>query len=121
MSQLDLAYEARTTTRHLSFRETGRSRPGRDLVLRLTEVLAVPVRDRNDPLQAVGLPLAYPAWALFPGVVGLTSEQFVDPWFGPGPLADRIVTRAEGRGGSLIEPVWSAAGASADAAAASAS
>lgn len=59
MSQLALASAAGTTGRHLSFLETGRSRPGRDLVLRLAEVLTVPLPSRNDLLAAAGLPAQY--------------------------------------------------------------
>jgi transcriptional regulator with XRE-family HTH domain len=59
MSQLALASAAGTTGRHLSFLETGRSRPGPDLVLRLAEVLAVPLPDRNDLLVAAGLPAQF--------------------------------------------------------------
>lgn len=61
MSQLDLAVAAGTTPRHVSFVETGRSRPGTDLVLRLADALALPVRERNDLLTAAGLPAAYPS------------------------------------------------------------
>jgi transcriptional regulator with XRE-family HTH domain len=64
MSQLDLALAAGTTPRHVSFVETGRSRPGTDLVLRLADVLAVPVRERNALLAAAGLPPAYPEHTL---------------------------------------------------------
>ena len=59
MSQLALASAAGTTGRHLSFLETGRSRPGRDLVLRLAEVLAVPLPGRNELLAAAGLPAQF--------------------------------------------------------------
>ena len=59
MSQLALASAAGTTGRHLSFLETGRSRPGPELVLRLAEVLAVPLQDRNDLLVAAGLPARF--------------------------------------------------------------
>ena len=54
MSQLDLALEAGVSARHLSFLETGRSRPSRDMVLRLCEELSVPLRDRNGLLLAAG-------------------------------------------------------------------
>lgn len=60
MSQLDLAAAAGTTTRHVSFLETGRSRPGQELVLRLATALDVPIRERNALLCAAGLPPAYP-------------------------------------------------------------
>ena len=58
-SQLALAAEAGTTPRHVSFLETGRSRPGSDIVLRLAQVLDVPLRERNRLLVAAGLPPAY--------------------------------------------------------------
>ena len=59
LSQLDLALEAGVSTRHLSFLETGRSKPSRDMVLRLAEELAVPLRDRNRLLLAAGFAPAY--------------------------------------------------------------
>jgi transcriptional regulator with XRE-family HTH domain len=52
---LALAQETGTTTRHLSYIENGRSRPGRDLVLRLAEALDLPLRGRNELLAAAGL------------------------------------------------------------------
>ena len=54
LSQLDLAQEARISTRHLSFVETGRSVPSREMVLRLAERLNVPLRERNALLVAAG-------------------------------------------------------------------
>jgi transcriptional regulator with XRE-family HTH domain len=54
MSQLELASEAEISTRHLSFVETGRSAPSREMVLRLAERLAVPLRERNALLVAAG-------------------------------------------------------------------
>ena len=59
MSQLDLAVEAGVSARHLSFLETGRSRPSRDMVLRLCDELEVPLRDRNRLLLAAGFAPAY--------------------------------------------------------------
>jgi transcriptional regulator with XRE-family HTH domain len=53
-SQLDLACDARISTRHLSFIETGRSLPSRDMLLRLAEHLDVPLRSRNELLLAAG-------------------------------------------------------------------
>lgn len=47
VSQLELAARAGTTPRHVSFIETGRSRPGRELVLRLAAALDIPIRERN--------------------------------------------------------------------------
>jgi transcriptional regulator with XRE-family HTH domain len=54
LSQLDLAQEAEISTRHLSFVETGRSVPSREMVLRLAERLDVPLRERNALLMAAG-------------------------------------------------------------------
>jgi transcriptional regulator with XRE-family HTH domain len=54
LSQLDLANLSGVTTRHLSFVETGRSRPSREMVLHLAEHLEVPLRDRNQLLVAAG-------------------------------------------------------------------
>lgn len=53
-SQLDLALEADISARHLSFIETGRSNPSRDMVLRLAGELDVPLRERNAMLLAAG-------------------------------------------------------------------
>ncbi|WP_061496093.1 helix-turn-helix domain-containing protein [Ramlibacter tataouinensis] len=54
LSQLDLAQQADISTRHLSFVETGRSVPSREMVLRLAERLEVPLRERNALLVAAG-------------------------------------------------------------------
>jgi transcriptional regulator with XRE-family HTH domain len=54
LSQLDLASEAEISTRHLSFLETGRSQPSREMLLRLAEQLGVPLRERNVLLTAAG-------------------------------------------------------------------
>ncbi len=54
MSQMDLALDAEISTRRLSFLETGRARPSREMVLLLAEQLEVPLRDRNVILVAAG-------------------------------------------------------------------
>jgi transcriptional regulator with XRE-family HTH domain len=54
MSQLDLALEADISSRHLSFIETGRSKPTRSMVLRIAEHLDMPLRERNGMLLAAG-------------------------------------------------------------------
>src|SRR3954453_23019567 len=59
LSQLDLAVNAEVSTRHLSFVETGRSKPSRELLLNLPEHLAVPLRERNALLLAAGNAPAY--------------------------------------------------------------
>lgn len=60
MSQMALALEAEISTRHLSFVESGRSRPSRDMVLHLADRLEVPLRARNALLLAAGHAPAYP-------------------------------------------------------------
>jgi transcriptional regulator with XRE-family HTH domain len=60
LSQLDLAVRAQTTQRHVSFLESGRSTPGRAMVIRLAESLDLPLRERNDLLLAAGFAAAYP-------------------------------------------------------------
>jgi transcriptional regulator with XRE-family HTH domain len=59
LSQLDLAVEAEISTRHLSFIETGRAQPSREMVLLLARALDVPLRDRNDLLTAAGYAPVY--------------------------------------------------------------
>jgi len=60
LSQLELALKAGTTQRHLSFIESGRSVPGREMVIRLTESLGLPLRERNELLLQAGYAPAYP-------------------------------------------------------------
>lgn len=60
LSQLDLAVQADISTRHLSFVETGRSRPTSDMILRLAGELDVPLRERNRLLLAGGYAPFYP-------------------------------------------------------------
>ncbi|MEU9896295.1 helix-turn-helix transcriptional regulator [Streptomyces phaeochromogenes] len=60
VSQLELALRADSSARHISFVETGRSRPSEEMVLRLAEHLDVPVRDRNALLLAAGYAPRYP-------------------------------------------------------------
>ncbi len=59
LTQLDLAGDAEISTRHLSFLETGRAQPSRDMVLRLAERLEVPLRERNAMLLAAGYAPTY--------------------------------------------------------------
>src|SRR5947209_15326797 len=54
LSQLDLALEAEISTKHLSFLETGRAQPSREMVLHLAERLDVPLRERNILLMSAG-------------------------------------------------------------------
>src|SRR3954452_20894424 len=59
LSQLELALDAGVSTRHLSFVETGRSRPSEQMVLHLAEQLEVALRERNDLLLAAGYAPVY--------------------------------------------------------------
>jgi transcriptional regulator with XRE-family HTH domain len=59
LSQLELALDADVSSRHVSFLETGRARPSREMVLHLAEHLEVPLRDRNALLLAAGYAPVY--------------------------------------------------------------
>src|SRR3982751_574137 len=59
MSQLDLAGEAEISQRHLSFLESGRAAPSRDMVIRLSERLDIPLRQRNRLLLSAGFAPSY--------------------------------------------------------------
>lgn len=67
MSQLDLAMSADVSARHVSFLETGRAQPSREMVLRLCATLSVPLRDQNALLAAAGHGPEFPE----PGIAGL--------------------------------------------------
>jgi transcriptional regulator with XRE-family HTH domain len=69
VSQLALAGKIGSTSRHVSFLETGRSRPSAAMVLRLGEALDVPLRERNQMLHAAGLAARFPEASL--GSAGL--------------------------------------------------
>src|SRR5262249_35854328 len=75
VSQLELALRAGTTQRHVSFIESGRSVPGRAMVVRLAESLEVPLRERNALLLTAGDAPAYP------------ETRFDDPPLRPGRSA----------------------------------
>ena len=64
LSQLDLAHRTGVSSRHLSFVETGRSRPSSDMILRLCDQLAVPLREQNRCLLAAGFAPAHPEHGL---------------------------------------------------------
>ena len=63
LSQLDLALEAQVSARHISFLETGRARPSADMVLRLSDALALPLAARNQLLGHAGFAPRHPARA----------------------------------------------------------
>ena len=93
LSQLELAIRADVSQRYLSFIETGRSRPRRDVVHKVAEALEVPIRDRNILLEAAGLAPSYPevplsdgAAAPFRNVIGKMLESH-EPY--PGYVINR--------------------------------
>ena len=95
MSQLDLSVEADVSTRHLSFVETGRSKPSRELVLHLAEHLDVPLRDRNALLLAAGYA---PAFA---------QRELDDPEMGPvRDVLDRLLRGHEPYPAIVVDRHW---------------
>ncbi|CAM5627902.1 transcriptional regulator [Streptomyces avidinii] len=74
ISQLELAGRADSSSRHISFVETGRSRPSEEMVLRLAEHLDVPVRDRNALLLAAGYAPKYAHTPLDDPAMGVLRE-----------------------------------------------
>ncbi len=79
ISQLDLAIRAEVSARHLSFVETGRSRPTPAMILRLTEQLEVPLRERNTLLLAGGYAPAYPEHGLDEPELRHRAQALGDP------------------------------------------
>ena len=77
LSQLDLALEAEISTKHLSFVESGRAQPSREMVLHLAERLEVPLRERNVLLVAAGFAPVF------------RERQLADPGAGLRPPGDR--------------------------------
>src|SRR3982751_5415489 len=81
ISQLELSSETGVSTRHLSFIETGRARPSREMVMRLAEYLELPLRERNALLLAAGYAPGYaqtPLSAESIGDVRSTLPSLVD-------------------------------------------
>jgi transcriptional regulator with XRE-family HTH domain len=60
LTQLELALESGVSARHVSFVETGRSKPGREMLLRVADQLEIPFRERNELLLAAGHAPAFP-------------------------------------------------------------
>jgi len=59
LSQLDLALAANISQRHLSWLETGRSQPSREMVTRLSDAMDIPLRERNVLFKSAGYAAAY--------------------------------------------------------------
>jgi transcriptional regulator with XRE-family HTH domain len=100
LSQLDLSLEAGVSARHLSFLETGRSKPSREMVLHLSEQLDVPLRDRNSLLLAAGFAPAF-------------EERPIDaPEMAPVREAlDRVLTGHEPYPAVVVDRWWNLAAA----------
>jgi transcriptional regulator with XRE-family HTH domain len=100
LSQLDLALEAGVSARHLSFLETGRAKPSREMVLHLSEQLDVPLRDRNSLLLAAGFAPAF-------------EERPIDaPEMAPVREAlDRVLTGHEPYPAIVVDRWWNLAAA----------
>jgi transcriptional regulator with XRE-family HTH domain len=94
LSQLDLALEAGVSARHVSFLETGRARPSREMVERLGEALRLPLAARNRMLSCAGFAARYPARDLDSEAMApirAAIERMLDrhePW--PGFAIDRL-------------------------------
>ena len=95
MSQLDLALGAGVSARHVSFIETGRSRPSAEMVVQLAEHLDVPLRDRNSLLLAAGYAPAY------------GQRDLADPEMGPVREAiDRVLRGHEPFPAVVVDRHW---------------
>ncbi|MDT7537856.1 MAG: hypothetical protein QOI82_1441 [Actinomycetota bacterium] len=102
LTQLELALEAGVSARHVSFVENGRSKPGRELLMRLAEPLDIPIRERNDLLLAAGHAPAFPERALD------------DPALAPVRAAiDRILAAHEPYPGVAFDRMWNIVGVNA--------
>src|SRR5215218_5915277 len=95
LSQLTLALDAEVSTRHLSFLETGRARPSREMLLWLADRLEVPLRERNTMLLAAGFAPAYP------------ERDLDDPQLGVARSAvDRVLTGHEPFPALAVDRYW---------------
>ena len=93
LSQFELALEAGVSSRHLSFVETGRSRPSAEMVLHLAEKLDVPLRDRNHLLLAAGYAPAYAQRELDAPELGPVREAIEQVLRGHEPYPALVVDR----------------------------
>lgn len=99
ISQLDLATACEVSSRHLSFLESGRAQPSREMVMRLGEGLLLPLTARNAMLQAAGFAPAFPASALESTAVepfrAILNEMMAKHAPNPAMLVDRHWTVLE--------------------------
>jgi transcriptional regulator with XRE-family HTH domain len=118
LSQLDLSARAEVSTRHLSFLETGRSQPSRQMLLHLAEQLEVPLRERNTLFAAAGYappytetPLDQPAMGAVRRAIErlLASHEpypalVVDRWWTIQAANESLALLTEGVAPALLEP-----------------
>ena len=118
LSQFELALESGVSSRHLSFVETGRSRPSVAMVLHLAEQLEVPLRDRNDLLLAAGYAPVFAQRGLDAPEMGPVRDAIDQVVRGHEPYPALVVDRhwglvaanravdvlVEGVAGELLEP-----------------
>jgi len=88
---LDLAVEAGVSSRHVSFIETGRSQPSREMVLMLARVLDVPLRDQNELLMTAGYAAMYRATDL--DAPALEQARRARSTIGPVVREDQLLRR----------------------------
>ena len=105
VTQLALALDTGISTRHLSFVETGRSKPGRDVLLRVGERLEIPFRERNQLLLVAGYAPAN-QWGLTPGSF-VEQSVYVAAGYGPAFTA-ALVTHEMGHGFGLGHKAFTA-------------
>jgi transcriptional regulator with XRE-family HTH domain len=95
LTQLELALDAGVSARHLSFIETGRSKPGREMLLAVAEQLQIPFRERNQLLLAAGHAPAFP------------ERPLADPELAPVREAlDRILAAHEPYPAVVFDRAW---------------
>ena len=95
LSQLELALEAGVSTRHVSFVETGRSQPGRDMLIRILRQLDVPLREQNRLLIAAGHAPAFSEHPLDGAALAPVREAL-----------DLILRRHEPYPGVVVDRAW---------------
>jgi transcriptional regulator with XRE-family HTH domain len=95
LTQLDLGIQADVSARHLSFLETGRSRPSREMVLLLAEELDVPLRNRNELMVAAGFAPAYTQHSLDDAELGEVHRSL-----------RRILEGSEPSPAVLVDGLW---------------
>lgn len=92
---MKLAHSAGVSPRHMSFMETGRSRPGRDVLIRLAEALGLPFRERNALLESAGYARLYRDSALEEEELERLRE-----------ILTLLLERYEPYGAVVVDPEW---------------